>query len=71
MGLASAAIQLTMNWAQRSVDSAQATPVWAGYLGDWQVRLGIITLLGGLCVVFGVILSEMKWARKKEGESGL
>lgn len=75
MGLASAMIQLTMNWAQRSVDSAQAAiiyagePVWAGIFGRLAgERLGVMALLGGLCVVLGVILSEMKWTRKKKSK---
>ena len=39
LGCASALIQLTMNWAQRTVDPARATliyagePVWAGIFG--------------------------------------
>ena len=75
MGLASAMIQLTMNWAQRSIDSSQAAiiyagePVWAGIFGRLAgERLGVMALLGGLCVVLGVILSEMKWTRKKKSK---
>lgn len=73
LGFASALIQLTMNWAQRFVDPSQAAiiyagePVWAGVFGRLAgERLGAMALLGGLCVVFGVILSEMKWSRKKK-----
>lgn len=67
LGLASALIQLTMNWAQRSVAPSQAAiiyagePVWAALFGRIAgERLPILALLGGLLVVVGVILSEWK-----------
>ncbi|SDY38593.1 DMT family transporter [Acinetobacter kyonggiensis] len=67
LGLASALIQLTMNWAQRSVAPSQAAiiyagePVWAALFGRIAgERLPAMALLGGLLVVIGVILSEWK-----------
>lgn len=67
LGIASACIQLVMNWAQQSVDSTQAAiiyagePVWAAIFGRIAgERLPIIALLGGLLVVLGVIVSEWK-----------
>ena len=75
LGLASALIQLTMNWAQRSVAPSQAAiiyagePVWAALFGRIAgERLPAMALLGGLLVVIGVILSEWKpkFLKKKE-----
>lgn len=67
LGIASACIQLVMNWAQRKVDPSQAAiiyagePVWAALFGRMAgERLPALALLGGICVVIGVILSEWK-----------
>ncbi|WP_206244680.1 DMT family transporter [Novosphingobium terrae] len=67
LGIASAMIQLTMNWAQRSVSPARATiiyagePVWAGLVGRLAGdRLPALALLGALLIVAGVIVSELK-----------
>ena len=70
LGLATAVIQLTMNWAQRSVSPTRATliyasePVWGGFFvrltGD---RLPLPALIGAACIVTGVLVSE--WKRKK------
>ena len=67
LGLASACIQLVMNWAQQYVDSSQAAiiyaaePVWAALIGRIAgERLPFITLIGGALVVIGVIISELK-----------
>lgn len=67
LGLASAFIQMVMNWAQRFVDPAQAAiiyagePVWAGIFGRIAgERLPFIALLGGALVVFAVIISQLK-----------
>lgn len=67
LGMASMLIQLTMNWAQRTVSPTRATiiyaaePVWAGlfgYLaGDRMTALG---LLGSASIVGGVLVSELK-----------
>lgn len=73
LGLASAVIQLVMNWAQRMVDPAQAAiiyagePVWAAIIGRIAgERLTPLALLGGLCVVMGVIVSEWRPKLLKE-----
>lgn len=67
LGLASALIQLVMNWAQRFVDPARAAiiyagePVWAGLIGRIAgERLPAMALLGGILVVLGIIVSELK-----------
>lgn len=67
LGIASALIQLVMNWAQEMVDPSQAAiiysgePVWAAFLGRIAgERLPALALLGGLMVVIGVIVSEWK-----------
>ncbi|MGK3123457.1 DMT family transporter [Candidatus Pantoea formicae] len=72
MGAASALIQITMNWAQRSVSPTRATviyagePVWAGIVGRIAgERLPATALLGGVLIVCGVIVSELKLRRKK------
>lgn len=67
LGLASAVIQLVMNWAQRMVEPSQAAiiyagePVWAAIIGRIAgERLAPLAMLGGLLVVFGVIVSEWR-----------
>ncbi len=74
LGIASAVIQLVMNWAQQMVDPSQAAiiysgePVWAALIGRIAgERLPALALLGGLLVVVGVIASEWKpkWLKKE------
>ncbi|MCO8089534.1 DMT family transporter [Acinetobacter indicus] len=67
LGLASALVQLVMNWAQRAVSPAQAAiiyagePVWASLFGRLAgERLPFMALVGGFLVVLGVIISEWK-----------
>jgi drug/metabolite transporter (DMT)-like permease len=67
LGTMSAAIQVAMNWAQRSVSPTRATviyagePVWAGIVGRLAgERLPGIALLGAALIVAGVIVSELK-----------
>ncbi len=67
LGVASAGIQLVMNWAQEMVDPSQAAiiyagePIWASLFGRLAgERLPALALLGGLMVVLGVIVSEWK-----------
>lgn len=71
LGLASALIQLTMNWAQRSVSPTRATviyagePVWAGIVGRLAgERLPGVALLGGALIVIGVVVSELRVRRR-------
>lgn len=68
LGLASAGIQLAMNWAQQSVEPSQAAiiyagePVWAAIIGRIVGdRLPIMALIGGCLVVLGIIVSEIKF----------
>lgn len=72
LGLASAVIQLTMNWAQKSVSPTRATviyagePVWGGIVGRLAGdRLPALALVGAALIVTGVIASEAKFRRKK------
>lgn len=72
LGVASVRIQLTMNWAQRAVSPTRATviypsePVWGGIVGRIAgERLPAAALLGGALIVVGVLVSEMKWPKRK------
>ena len=72
LGLASALIQLTMNWAQKSVSPTRATviyagePVWGGIVGRLAGdRLPALALLGAGLIVAGVLASEAKLPRRK------
>ena len=74
LGAASAAIQVAMNWAQKSVSPTRATliyagePVWAGLVGRIAgERLPALALLGGALIVAAVIVSELK-TKGKNGE---
>jgi Permeases of the drug/metabolite transporter (DMT) superfamily len=76
MGLASALIQLTMNWAQRRVSPTRATviyagePVWAGVVGRIAgERLPALAFVGAALIVAGILLSELKFTRRREPES--
>jgi len=67
LGAASAAIQVAMNWAQKSVSPTRATliyagePVWAGIVGRLAgERLPAIALVGAGLIVAAVIVSELK-----------
>ncbi len=67
LGLASALIQLTMNWAQKVVPPTRATliyagePVWGGIFGRIAGdRLPPLALLGGALIVVAVIVSEWR-----------
>lgn len=71
LGMASALIQLTMNWAQKSVSPSRATiiyasePVWAGLIGRVAGdRLPALALLGGAFIVAGIVASELKPRRR-------
>lgn len=71
LGIFSAIIQVTMNWAQRSVSPTRATviytgePVWAGIFGRIAgERLPLLALLGAVFIIAGVLVSELKLKRK-------
>jgi drug/metabolite transporter (DMT)-like permease len=76
LGLASAIIQLTMNWAQKSVSPTRATviyagePVWGGIVGRLAGdRLPALALVGAGLIVAGVLASEAKFARRKKPQA--
>ncbi|WP_108217964.1 MULTISPECIES: DMT family transporter [unclassified Pseudomonas] len=78
LGAASAAIQVAMNWAQKSVSPTRATliyagePVWAGIVGRIAgERLPAIALLGAGLIVAAVIVSELKTKGKAAAEQEL
>ncbi|PPF30611.1 EamA family transporter [Rathayibacter sp. AY1A3] len=71
LGASSCLIQLTMNWAQRSVSPSRATiiysaePVWAGLIGRLAGdRLPALALLGAGLIVAGTLVSELKPRRE-------
>ncbi|SDG76045.1 Permease of the drug/metabolite transporter (DMT) superfamily [Vibrio xiamenensis] len=71
LGIASAFIQLVMNWAQRVVEPSTASviyaaePVWAGIFGRMAgERLSPLALFGGALVVMSILLSEYRPKRK-------
>ena len=73
LGIFSAIIQVTMNWAQRSVSPTRATviytgePVWAGIFGRLAgERLPLLALVGAAFIIAGVLVSELKIKRKKK-----
>lgn len=68
MGLMSMVIQLTMNWAQKTVSPTRATviyagePVWGGVVGRIAGdRLPALAIVGGALIVAGVLVSELKF----------
>lgn len=67
LGAASCLIQLTMNWAQKSVSPSRATviyagePVWGGIVGRIAGdRLPLLSIVGAAFIVAGVIVSEVR-----------
>lgn len=77
LGMASALIQLTMNWAQKVVSPTRATviyagePVWGGIFGRMAGdRLPPLALLGGALIVAGIVVSEWRPRRGVSGQTG-
>lgn len=73
LGASSCLIQLTMNWAQRSVSPTRATiinagePVWAGIIGRIAGdRLPALAIVGAALIVAGTITSEMRPCRPRD-----
>lgn len=67
LGLSSCLIQVTMNWAQKSVDPTRATiiytgePVWAGVIGRIAgERMAPVALVGAGLIVVSVLVSELR-----------
>lgn len=78
LGIFSAIIQVTMNWAQRSVSPTRATviytgePVWAGIFGRLAgERLPLLALVGAAFIVAGVLVSELKLRKRRSQVSDL
>ncbi len=72
LGAASCIIQLTMNWAQRSVSPTRATiiyagePVWAAIIGRIAGdRLPPIAIVGAAFIVAGALISELHPGKRK------
>ncbi|WP_239689432.1 EamA family transporter [Aquitalea pelogenes] len=66
MGLATAVIQIAMNWAQKTVPATRATviyamePVWAGLLGALAgEQLGLMAISGAALIVASVLISQL------------
>lgn len=77
LGAASCIIQLTMNWAQKSVSPTRATiiyagePVWAAAIGRIAgERLPVTALIGGALVVLGILASELRLVRRRDRAPG-
>lgn len=77
LGAASCVIQLTMNWAQRSVSPARATiiyagePVWAGIIGRIAGdRLPVLAVVGAVFIVAGALVSELNPRKRSEADVG-
>ncbi|WP_372968662.1 DMT family transporter [Microbacterium sp.] len=73
LGAASCIIQLTMNWAQKSISPTRATiiyagePVWAAAIGRIAgERLPVTALIGGALVVLGILASELRLVRRRD-----
>ncbi|AXK38852.1 DMT family transporter [Crenobacter cavernae] len=66
LGLATALIQIAMNWAQKTVPATRATiiyamePVWAGLVG-WLAgeHLTVLAVSGAALIVFSVLVSQL------------
>lgn len=74
LGTASVLIQLTMNWAQKTVSPTRATliyasePIWGGLVGRLAgERLPALALLGAGMVVLGVVASELRPHFRRRG----
>lgn len=75
MGLASAIIQATMNWAQKHVSATRATliyagePVWGGIIGRlYGERLPPLAFVGAGLIVLAVIVSEIRLKRPRRNK---
>ncbi|AFJ47540.1 DMT family transporter [Shimwellia blattae] len=72
LGIFSAIIQVTMNWAQRSVSPTRATviytgePVWAGIFGRFAgEQLPVLAIGGAALIILGVMVSELKLKKRQ------
>ncbi|MCZ2327988.1 DMT family transporter [Bartonella sp. F02] len=76
LALMSAVIQLTMNWAQKSISPTRATliyagePVWAGIVGRLAgERLSSSALFGGLLIFIGIVVAQLKFSPQSDEEN--
>ncbi|WP_043878926.1 DMT family transporter [Azorhizobium caulinodans] len=76
LGVMSAIIQLTMNWAQAFVSPTRATliyagePVWAGIVGRLAgERLAPLALLGGGLILVGTLIGELRPQRRSKAHN--
>ncbi|WP_285318277.1 DMT family transporter [Pseudarthrobacter sp. lyk4-40-TYG-27] len=76
LGAASCVIQLTMNWAQKSVSPTKATiiyaaePVWAAVIGRAAgERLPPAALVGAGCIVVGALVSELRLRSRRRARA--
>lgn len=72
LGAASALIQIAMNWAQKTVSPTRATiiysceSVWAGVIGRIAgERLPALAFAGGILIIVGILISELKTVFKR------
>jgi drug/metabolite transporter (DMT)-like permease len=72
LGLSSAAIQLAMNWAQKTVSATRATliytaePVWAALIGRVAgERLPAMTFAGAVFILVGILVGELDFHRPR------
>jgi drug/metabolite transporter (DMT)-like permease len=77
LGAASAVIQLTMNWAQKTVPPMRAAviytgePVWGGVIGRLAGdRLPPPALAGAGLIVLGVLVSELRFPGRRTKSAG-
>ena len=70
LGIASAIIQVAMNWGQNHVSAARATliyaaePAYAGLIGALAgEHLTTLAIAGGVLIVSSVVVSELRWGR--------
>jgi len=79
LGLASAVIQITMNWAQNHISATRATviyagePVWAGIIGRVfaDERHSALALFGAVLIVVSVVVSELKLRLRRRPQQPL
>lgn len=76
LGAASCLIQITMNWAQKSVSPTRATiiyaaePVWAAIIGRVAGdRLPPIAIAGAVLIVAGALVSELKPRKRNDSDN--
>lgn len=74
LGAASCVIQLTMNWAQKSVSPTRATiiysgePVWAAIVGRMAGdRLPLVAIIGAVFIIAGSLVSELNPRKHTDG----